>query len=262
MTRDPNKITESIIGAAIEVHRELGPGLLESTYEACLAYELIERGLRIERQRILPVKYRGVNLDCVYRIDLLVEDFVIVELKVVEKLEAIHEAQLLSYLKLSGAPIGLLLNFNVIELRLGIRRLVNKLRKSRSRRASYTAEFEETAEKENRSHMISRETSRSEPAVAVRRVRFTAECAENAEGIVFSSFLPDEPRHSRACESEESRGPTILAAAHTSVRRFFLSAHSAISAVNPACRPSACSTLDSKQQGDPCSSNNVKTALR
>jgi GxxExxY protein len=128
MTRDPNKITESIIGAAIEVHRELGPGLLESTYEACLAYELIERGLRIERQRILPVKYRGVNLDCGYRIDLLVEDFVIVELKVVEKLEAIHEAQLLSYLKLSGAPIGLLLNFNVIELRRGIRRLVNNLK--------------------------------------------------------------------------------------------------------------------------------------
>lgn len=128
MTRDPNKITEAIIGAAIEVHRELGPGLLESTYEACLAYELIERGLRIERQKILPVKYRGVNLDCGYRIDLLVEDFAIVELKVVEKLEAIHEAQLLSYLKLSGAPIGLLLNFNVIELRRGIRRLVNNLK--------------------------------------------------------------------------------------------------------------------------------------
>ena len=128
MTRDPNKITETIIGAAIEVHRELGPGLLESTYEACLAYELVERGLKVERQKILPVKYHAVFLDCGYRIDLLVENLVIVELKVVERLGAIHEAQLLSYLKLSGASIGLLLNFNVTELRRGIRRLVNNLK--------------------------------------------------------------------------------------------------------------------------------------
>lgn len=128
MTTDLNKITEAIIGAAIEVHRELGPGLLESTYEACLAYELVERGLKIERQKALPVTYREVHLDCGYRIDLVVEDLVIVELKVVERLLAIHEAQLLSYLKLSGAPIGLLLNFNVTELRRGIRRLVNNLR--------------------------------------------------------------------------------------------------------------------------------------
>jgi GxxExxY protein len=128
MTTDSNKITETIIGAAIQVHRELGPGLLESTYEACLAYELVERGLKLERQKILPVKYRGVRLDCGYRIDLLVEDLVIVELKVVERLEAIHEAQLLSYLKLAGAPIGLLLNFNVTELRRGIRRIVNNLK--------------------------------------------------------------------------------------------------------------------------------------
>ncbi len=128
MTIDSNKITEIIIGAAIDVHRELGPGLLESTYEACLAYELIERGLKLERQKILPVKYREVHLDCGYRIDLLVENLVIVELKVVERLEAIHEAQLLSYLKLSGAPIGLLLNFNVTELRRGIRRIVNNLK--------------------------------------------------------------------------------------------------------------------------------------
>jgi GxxExxY protein len=128
MTLKANKITEIVIGAAMAVHRELGPGLLESTYEACLAHELIERGLSVERQKALPVKYRGVQLDCGYRIDLLVENQVIVELKVVERLEPIHEAQLLSYLKLSGTPVGLLLNFNVTQLRQGIRRLVNHLK--------------------------------------------------------------------------------------------------------------------------------------
>jgi len=132
---DYNKTTETIIGAAIEVHRHLGPGLLESTYEACLAYELTERGLKLERQKVLPVKYREILLDCGYRIDLLVENSVIVELKAVERLEAIHEAQLLSYLKLSGVPIGLLLNFNVIELRRGIRRLVNNLKQNSSLRS-------------------------------------------------------------------------------------------------------------------------------
>jgi len=120
-----NKITEAIIGAAIAVHRELGPGLLESTYEACLAYELVERRMSVERQKALPVKYRGVNLDCGYRIDLLVENQVIVELKAIERIEPIHDAQLLSYLKLSGSPVGLLINFNVTQLKRGIRRLVN-----------------------------------------------------------------------------------------------------------------------------------------
>jgi GxxExxY protein len=120
-----NKITESIIGAAISVHRELGPGLLESTYEACLAYEFLERRMSVERQKALPVKYRGVNLDCGYRIDLLVENQVIVELRTVERIEPIHEAQLLSYLKLLGCPVGLLMNFNVTKLRRGIRRFVN-----------------------------------------------------------------------------------------------------------------------------------------
>jgi GxxExxY protein len=124
---DTKKTTEIVIEAAIEVHRALGPGLLESTYEVCLAYELTERGLKVERQKVLPVEYRGVRLDAGYRIDMMVEDFVVVELKVVDRLEPIHEAQLLSYLKLSGAPVGLLLNFNVTELRRGIRRLVNKL---------------------------------------------------------------------------------------------------------------------------------------
>ncbi len=126
MPRNINDITEAIIGAAICVHRELGPGLLESAYEACLAYELTERKLQIERQKGLPVVYRGVELDCGYRIDLLVENEVIVELKAVELLEPIHDAQLLSYLKLSGCEVGLLINFNVRVLKDGIRRFVNK----------------------------------------------------------------------------------------------------------------------------------------
>ena len=122
-----NGITEEIIGSAIAVHRALGPGLLESAYEACLAYELAERGLTIERQKALPVTYRGVHVDCGYRIDLLVEGLVVVELKAVERLDPIHEAQLLSYLKLSGSRVGLLINFNVKMLKEGIRRMVNDL---------------------------------------------------------------------------------------------------------------------------------------
>jgi GxxExxY protein len=119
------KLTETIIGSAIAVHRELGPGLLESAYEACLSYELTQAGLKVDRQKPLPVRYRDVNLDCGYRLDLVVEDRVIVELKAVERLEPIHDAQLLSYLKLSGLAIGLLINFNVRFLRDGVRRLVN-----------------------------------------------------------------------------------------------------------------------------------------
>ena len=103
----------------------LGPGLLESAYEACLMYELSKRRLKVERQKALSVQYGEVCLDCGYRIDLLVEDRVIVELKAVERLERIHEAQILCYLKLSGCPVGLLLNFNVMELRQGTRRLAN-----------------------------------------------------------------------------------------------------------------------------------------
>ena len=119
-----NEITEKIIGAAIAVHKELGPGLLESAYETCLVYELLQSGLKVESQKSLPVSYRGVKVDCGYRIDLLVEDQIILELKSVEKLEPIHEAQLLSYLKLSGYKIGLLINFNVSLLKNGIRRFV------------------------------------------------------------------------------------------------------------------------------------------
>ncbi len=120
-----NEITETIIGSAISVHRELGPGLLESAYEACLAYDIAKSGLSVERQKELPVKYRNVKLDCGYRIDLLVENKVIVEIKAIDKLAPIHTAQLLSYLKLSGCKVGLLINFNVKVLKDGIRRLIN-----------------------------------------------------------------------------------------------------------------------------------------
>jgi GxxExxY protein len=119
-----NKLTEQIIGAAIEVHRHLGPGLLESAYETCLAYELERLGLAVERQKALPLVYKEIRLDQGYRIDLLVEQKVIVELKVVEQITPVHAAQVLSYLKFSGCQIGLLLNFNVKLLKNGIRRFI------------------------------------------------------------------------------------------------------------------------------------------
>ena len=121
-----DQITEKIIGAAIDVHRALGPGLLESAYEACLAFELRELGFRIRTQAPLPVIYKSVKVDCGYRLDLVVQDMVIVELKSVDSLAPIHEAQLLSYLKLSGCVVGLLINFNVRVLKTGIRRRVNR----------------------------------------------------------------------------------------------------------------------------------------
>ncbi len=124
MVEELDRITEDIIGAAIEVHRELGPGLLESTYEACSAYELTQRGLKVERQKPLPVVYKRLKLDIGYRVDLLVEDQVIVELKAVDRLEPIHESQLLSYLRLSRCKVGLLINFNVRVLRDGLKRLI------------------------------------------------------------------------------------------------------------------------------------------
>jgi len=127
MRRNLNEITETIIGAAIEVHRALGPGLLESAYEACLAYELVERGVKVERQKELPLRYREVDLDCGYRLDLLVEDAVVVEVKSVDRLEPIHDAQVLSYLRLSGRHLGLLINFNVKMLKTGIKRLAHDL---------------------------------------------------------------------------------------------------------------------------------------
>ena len=119
---DLNEVTEHVIGAAIEVHRHLGPGLLESAYEECLCHEMSLRGIPFERQRPLPVEYKGVKLDCGYRLDLLVSGEVVVEIKAVTIIQGIHEAQLLSYLKLGGWKIGLLLNSNVPVLRDGIRR--------------------------------------------------------------------------------------------------------------------------------------------
>lgn len=120
-TLDP--LTGKIIGAALEVHRTLGPGLLESAYEACLIYELRLRKLSVESQKSMPVFYKDVMLDCGYRVDLIVETQVIVEIKSVNSLVSIHEAQLLSYLKLSDCKVGLLINFNVSLLKEGIRRL-------------------------------------------------------------------------------------------------------------------------------------------
>ncbi len=123
--KDLNTLSEIIIGKAIEVHRELGPGLLESAYESCLAYELESSGLKVETQKPLPLIYKGMKIDCGYRLDLMVEDSVIIELKAVASLLPIHMAQLLSYLKLSGISLGLLINFNVEALRHGIQRVVN-----------------------------------------------------------------------------------------------------------------------------------------
>jgi len=120
-----NEISGKVIGAAIEVHQELGPGLLESAYEACLVYELRQRGVRVEQQVPQPVFYKGLQLECGYRLDLLVEDRVIVELKAVEAIVPIHEAQLLTYLKLRKLRLGLLINFNVPILKNGIKRLLN-----------------------------------------------------------------------------------------------------------------------------------------
>ncbi len=127
-TQRENQLTEKIIGCAIEVHRALGPGLLESAYEECFCYELKQQGLSFNRQVPLPVVYKGIKLDCGYRIDVLINDLVIVELKTVEKLLPIHDAQLLTYLKLYKRPLGLLMNFNVPALRSGIKRLVNQFK--------------------------------------------------------------------------------------------------------------------------------------
>jgi len=119
-----NSVTEAVIGAAIKVHTALGPGLLESAYEACLDHELRKRGYDVKTQLILPLIYDGLQVDAGYRIDMMVNDIIILELKAVEKVLPIHEAQLLSYLKLSGRKVGLLLNFSVTLMRNGITRRV------------------------------------------------------------------------------------------------------------------------------------------
>ena len=124
---DINELSSKIIGAAIEVHKKLGPGLLESVYEECICHELSLRGISFERQKALPVVYKGKKLDCGYRLDIVVENAIILELKSCEKIEPIHRAQLLTYLKLSDLNLGLLLNFNTPVMRDGIVRIVNKL---------------------------------------------------------------------------------------------------------------------------------------
>jgi GxxExxY protein len=121
-----NSLTQTIIGAALEVHRELGPGMLENAYGTCLTFELLRRDLAIERQKLLPLTYKGQLMDCGYRLDLLVEGSVIVEIKSIEKLDRVHFAQLHSYLRLARCQVGLLFNFNVAwPSRGGIRRIVH-----------------------------------------------------------------------------------------------------------------------------------------
>ena len=125
MKTDLNKLTSEIIGAAIEVHRALGPGLLESAYETCLCHELGLRNISYEAQKSMPIVYKGKELDCGYRLDVVVEKSVLVELKACEKIEEIHRAQVLTYLKLADLKLGLLLNFNVALMREGIVRIAN-----------------------------------------------------------------------------------------------------------------------------------------
>jgi len=125
---DINKLTTKIIGAAIEVHKSLGPGLLESAYEECLSHELSIQSFSFERQKPLPVIYKGIKLDCGYRLDLVIQNAIILELKSCERVEPIHKAQLLTYLKLSGLSLGLILNFNVPLMRNGIVRVVNNFK--------------------------------------------------------------------------------------------------------------------------------------
>lgn len=119
---DVNKITETIIGCAIEVHKSLGPGLLESAYEECLFFELQKADLLVDRQQPVPVVYKEIKLECGYRIDLLVEKTVVVELKTLDAFNPVHEAQILTYMKFANKPIGLLINFNVALLKDGVKR--------------------------------------------------------------------------------------------------------------------------------------------
>lgn len=122
-----NELAKLVIGCAIDVHRKLGPGLLESAYQACLFYELVKHDLIVEKEKPLPLVYDDIKLDCGYRLDLLIEKKLIVEIKSVDALNDIHLAQVLTYLKLSGCKLGLLINFNSVLLKDGIKRIVNKL---------------------------------------------------------------------------------------------------------------------------------------
>ncbi|GHV38919.1 hypothetical protein AGMMS49546_10120 [Spirochaetia bacterium] len=120
-----NEMTEKIIGLAMDVHHTLGPGLLENTYKECLYYKITKAGLFVEKEKPIPIKFEEISLDCGYRIDLLVENKIVIELKSVEKLNDIHMSQILTYLKLGGFKIGLLINFNVLLLKNGIKRVIN-----------------------------------------------------------------------------------------------------------------------------------------
>lgn len=122
---EDNEITEKIIGCAIKIHKALGPGLLESAYQACLYYELVKSGLSVEKEKPLPLVYEEVKLDCGYRMDLVIERRIVVEVKSVDALTDIHLAQVLTYLKLSNNRFGLLINFNVLKLKDGVKRIVN-----------------------------------------------------------------------------------------------------------------------------------------
>ncbi len=125
MNENLEQVATQIVDAAIAVHRELGPGLLESAYQGCLEYELRSRGLRVVREMSMPVVYRNVKIDCGYRIDLVVEDLIIIEIKSVDGLAPIHTAQLLTYLKLSGLKLGFLMNFNVQLMKDGLKRIIH-----------------------------------------------------------------------------------------------------------------------------------------
>ena len=123
---DPDTISKDVVDAAFKIHSSLGPGLLESAYEACLEHELLKRGYLVERQKILPILFDGVQIDAGYRIDLLINDQLLLELKAVEQILPIHRAQLMTYLRLSGKTLGLLINFNTILIKDGIRRIAMK----------------------------------------------------------------------------------------------------------------------------------------
>src|SRR5690242_2464974 len=125
MDTNKDQLTSAVIGAGIEVHRALGPGLFESVYEECLAWELEHRGLQVQRQASVPVAYKGIRLEASYRVDLLVEEKLVVEVRAVERILPVHDAQVLTYMRMSGTPVGLLLNFNTPVLKDGIKRFVN-----------------------------------------------------------------------------------------------------------------------------------------
>ena len=143
-----NATTEIVIGSAIKIHRTLRPGLLESAYVACLLFEMSRAGLRLEPQRRVPIVYDGVRLDCGYRLDFVVNDLVILEVKSVQELAPLHDAQILTYLKLTGYPAGLLINFNVQLVRSGVRRLLNARPASRFESLDVAASIDEDREYE------------------------------------------------------------------------------------------------------------------